>query len=131
MPLYCRFARSDFRSNLLIEHSGDHQIHDLLLTSRPCLGFGGKAETESCPWSQIGTGPDSAAMGLDDRPCNRQTHTGPLWFRGVECVEDLFRTLSRESNAGIADRDGQLILGSSSRGNPQLASAVSHGLDRV
>ena len=59
---------------------------------------------------RIGSGPQGAAVRLDDGPADRQSHAGTLGSGGKKCVKDLVLTLRRQSDTVIADRDQQLIL---------------------
>src|ERR1700741_2364261 len=71
---------------------------------------GRQDEVKSCAPSGGAGGPQAAAMRLNDRPTDRQPHTGPLIFGRKECLENLFRLLWGQSHARIADRDQQLTV---------------------
>src|ERR1700730_4339586 len=95
-------------------------------------GRGGQGELKSCA-SPGGTGsPQMPAMRLNDRPTDRQPHTGPLILGRKECFEDLFRLLRWQSHTGISDRDEHLpVVGFRLDGKLTFASQSFHGIDAV
>src|ERR1700751_4523912 len=47
-------------------------------------------------------GPQPAAMGVDDRPANRQPHSHAAGLRGVKCIEHALEMRPIEARPGIA-----------------------------
>ena len=60
---------------------------------------------EAGPALGVGSRPEMATVGLDNRATDRESHTRALGFRGEECVKDLVRLIARQSDASVADRD--------------------------
>src|ERR1700751_1983237 len=65
----------------------------------------GQDELKRCTAPRSASGPQAAAMRLDDRTADGQPHTSPIIFGRKECIEDLFRLLRGKSRTGITDGD--------------------------
>ncbi len=103
----------------------DDDITDLLLI------HGAQRKTKSRAPTRIALDPDSPAMGLDNRPRNRQANAHPLTFRRNERLKQLGRDFGGYSRAGIRDghRDQSILCG---RRYDQLALVRDlHGFDCV
>src|SRR5271156_5408198 len=95
--------------------------------------FAGQREMKGCAAAGVRGDPQAAAVRLDDRPADRESHAGALWFRGKEWVEDLLRLFWLESRAGIANRDQELTLLILLRLDGKFTSSahVLHGIDAI
>src|SRR5258708_4941625 len=71
-------------------------------------------------------GPQTAAVRLDDRPADRQSHTHALRFGCIERAENLFEILPVNSHSAILNRDQHLIGFVRTRADDQLARAITH-----
>src|SRR5229473_4032096 len=74
------------------------------------LGFGRESEMKTCPARRVVGSPQAATMRFNDRAADPQPHTGALNLRSEECIKDLVCLLRRQSHAGIADRQHDLLV---------------------
>jgi len=93
----------------------------------------GKREAKSGAASRVGCGPQAAAVGLDDRPADREPHARALSLGAEERVKDLVRLLRRNAHSCIRDRNQQLTTSGHQGSDCKLALAlcVLHRLDTV
>ena len=66
-------------------------------------------------------------VGLDDSARDRQSETGAVLFRRVECIEDLAEFVLRDACPGITYRHLNCRFSQQRRSNGQHASVWSHG----
>src|SRR5262250_2317544 len=67
------------------------------------LSFGaGQGELKYGTAGFIGTYPQPAPMGVDDRPADRQPHPHAAGFRRVECLENALQMRRVDTRPGIA-----------------------------
>jgi len=64
-----------------------------------------KTEVEGGPALGVGSRPEVATVGLDNRAADRESYSRALGFRGEECVKDLTHLVARQPDASVADRD--------------------------
>src|SRR5215472_1966095 len=97
-----------------------------------CFGVG-QGELKDGTARFIRLYPQSAAMGVDDRPADRQPHPHTAGLRGVECLENALQMRRIDARSGIAHchEDARVVL----RGADQQLSWPrldrAHGFNRV
>src|SRR6266568_749341 len=81
-----------------------------------------KREVENGASLRVGLEPDLSAVGLDDRPRDRQADAHALALGGDERLEQLLGDFGRDAAPGVcdADRDHVLLVGAG--GNDELAA---------
>src|SRR6266404_1221415 len=93
---------------------------------------GRQGELKRCTPTWGTCGPQAAAMRLDDRAADGQSHTSPVMLSRKKSTEYLVCLLPWQSHSGIADGDQQLTV-ASFRVDDKLTSAARflHSIDAV
>src|SRR5713101_2537373 len=74
------------------------------------FGCGRQSEMKCCSSSIVGSRPQPAAMRLDNRTADGQSHPAALRFGGEKRRKDLVNTPSRQSRPRVADRELELTV---------------------
>ena len=102
-------------------HPSDGWVADALRPGWHCCR---QDEPKGRPGAGVGVDPQAAAMRLDDRAADRQSHADAVRLGGEECVEDLGGLLFRHADTGVGDRDQQLVGRGLLRRDRQLAASI-------
>jgi hypothetical protein len=94
------------------------------------LDFAGQGETKTCAAWRVAGSPQAASMRLDDGAADSKSQAGAVTLGGKECIKDLVRVLLRQSHAGIAHRDQELLVFGSVRFDDEIPRPI-HILHRV
>ena len=84
-----------------------------------------------CPPRLICTGPQPAAVRLDDRPADRQTHAQAGRLGGVKGLENAVRTYGVQARARVSNGNEDVARGVHLRTDQQFAlllSKITHRL---
>src|SRR6202158_202296 len=78
-------------------------LHYIYIESWRLLPAGRQRELKDRTAGLVRRRPQAAAMGLDDRTADRQSHTHAFALGGVESVEDVLEFRRVQPRAGVAD----------------------------
>ena len=88
----------------------------------------GYCELKERPTRLAAARPQPSAVGLDDRPADRQSHTHAFGLGRVEGIKQAFQTLGAQPWAGVLHADAHAGLFDCLCTDPQLPRAIGSGI---
>jgi hypothetical protein len=75
--------------------------------------------------------PQTAAVPLDDRAADRQSHAGALRLGAETPLEDLISVFARQPGSRVAHGDGEVAIGRNARRDGHFSARGLHSLDAL